>query len=266
MPALTWATNHRFWLLGMGLVVVLVAVAAGVWFFLLRSPGTQLDLRQALRLYKQDQSSGSGGANAELPPPGVYRYRTSGGENLSIGGISRSFPRATHMIVTDRGCATMQWEPLEQHVESMVACPTAGGALSIAAAPSYEEIAGIKTTTDIRCPAGTYLVPPRPVVGQRWRTTCHSPGQTVVFAGTVVGFSSVDVGSRNVPALHTRLTLSFSGTQSGINPNDYWVSLQDGIILRQMETVRVSQAAGPLGSVHYGEKMAITLTSLTPDR
>ena len=36
MPVLTWATNHRFWVLGLGvLAAVLVAVAAGVWFFLL---------------------------------------------------------------------------------------------------------------------------------------------------------------------------------------------------------------------------------------
>jgi hypothetical protein len=265
MPALTWATHHRFLALGMGFAVILVAVAAGVWFFLLRSPGTQLDLRQALRLYK-DQQPKSGGANAQLPPPGVYRYRTSGGESLSIGGISRSFPPATDMIVTDSSCATMKWEPLEQHIEGMVACPTANRALSIASAPSYEEIAGIKTTTDIRCPSGTYLVPPHPTVGERWKTTCHSPGQNTVFAGSVIGFTSVKVGGQNVPALHTRLTLSFSGSQSGTNPNDYWVSLKDGIILRQRETVAVSQAAGPLGSVHYGEQMAIALTSLTPLR
>ena len=202
----------------------------------------------------------------QLPPPGVYRYRTSGGESLSIGGISRSFPPATEMIVTDSSCATMKWEPLEQHIEGMVTCPTANRTLSIAAAPSYEEIAGIKTTTDIRCPSGTYLVPPHPTVGERWKTTCHSPGQNVVFDGSVVGFTSVKVGGQNIPALHTRLTLSFSGSQSGTNPNDYWVSLQDGIILRQRETVAVSQAAGPLGSVHYGEQMAIALTSLTPLR
>ncbi len=266
MPVLTWATHHRFWLLGMGVVVVLVAVAAGVWFFLLRSPGTQLDLRQALRLYKQDQSAKADGGGAHLPPPGVYRYRTSGGETLSIGGISRTFPASTEMIVTDSSCTTMKWEPLEQHIEGLVACPTANQALSIASAPSYEEIAGIKTTTDILCPRGTYLVPPRPTVGERWKTTCHSPGQTVVFAGTVVGFTSVKVSGQNIPALHTRLTLSFSGSQSGINPNDYWVALQNGVILRQRETVAVSQAAGPLGSVHYGEQMAIALTSLTPIR
>jgi hypothetical protein len=69
-----------------------------------------------------------------------------------------------------------------------------------------------------------------------------------------------------VPALHTRLTLSFSGSASGTNPNDYWVSLSDGLILRQRETVDVRQSAGPLGSVRYTEQMAITLASTAPVR
>jgi hypothetical protein len=265
MSALTWATHHRFWLLGMGAVVLVAAVAAGVWFFVLRSPATQLDLRQALRLYRQAQRPGSAGF-PDLPPAGVYRYRTTGGEQLSIGGISRSFPSATNMIVTDARCATLEWIPITQHMEGLVECRQGNGALGIAEALSYEQIAGTQTTSDIRCPAGTYLVPPDPSVGDRWHTTCHSPGQNVVFSGRVLGTSSVDVGGHEVPALHTNLTLSFSGSESGTNPNDYWVSLEDGMILRQSETVDVSQRTGPLGSVRYTEQMAITLNSLTPAR
>jgi hypothetical protein len=87
-----------------------------------------------------------------------------------------------------------------------------------------------------------------------------------VFSGQVIGNALVDVGAGKEPALHTRLTLSFSGSQSGTNPNNYWVSLQNGLILRQLETVDVSQNTGPLGSVRYTEQMAITLDSVTPAR
>ena len=95
---------------------------------------------------------------------------------------------------------------------------------------------------------------------------CHATGQRVAFSGRVIGTSSINVGGRNLPALHTRLTLSFSGSESGANPTDYWVSIQDGLILRQRETVAVAQQAGPLGSVHYSEQMAIALASVTPIR
>jgi len=266
MPVLTWATQHRSWALGVGAMIVLVLVGAGLWLFVLRSPGTQVNLRQALRLYRLEQKTGGGEANAQLPPTGVYQYRTSGGEQLSIAGISRSFPATSEMIVTESGCATMKWEPLVQHMEGMVECPQRDGALDIRSAISYEEIAGTQTTSVIHCPARMYFVPPDWFVGERWQSTCHSAGENVVFSGQVIGPASVDVGGNEVPALHVRLTLSFSGSESGTNPNDYWLSLQDGLVLRQRETVDVSQKAGPLGSVRYTEQMAITLTSVAPIR
>jgi hypothetical protein len=148
----------------------------------------------------------------------------------------------------------------------LVVCARANGALGITSALSYEQIAGTATTSVIDCPAGTYFVPPHAVVGQKWHTTCHSPGETVVFSGQVLGSSSIEVGGSQVPALHTSLSLTFSGSQSGTNPNSYWISRQNGLILRQQETVDVSQKAGPLGQVHYTEQMAIALDSVAPAR
>ncbi len=269
MPALTWATQHRLWMLGAGfmsLVVVIAAVGAGVWFFMLRSTTTQVNLGQALRLYRQDQKAGVTGRKG-LPLSGVYRYKTSGSEHLSIGGISRSFPAASNMIVTQgAGCATMKWEPLEEHMEGMVECSENGGGLGMKSALSYEKIAGTQTTSVITCPARMYFVPPNPYTGERWHSTCHSTGENVEFSGQVVGKSYVKVAGARVPAVHTRIGLAFSGSESGHDPNDYWVSPQSGLILRQLETVDVSQQSGPLGSVHYTERMAITLNSVAPVR
>jgi hypothetical protein len=249
----------------MGVAVLIIAVATGAWFFFLRSPGTQLDLRQAIRLYRQNEGS-AGGTNPRLPPSGVYRYRTSGNETLSVAGIARNFPNLTNAIVTDARCATVRWEPLVQHVEGQVECPVPAGGLSLVAFPSSEQIAGVTTNMEIDCPAGTYLVPPDVAAGKHWKTTCHAPGQVAQVSGTVVGFNSVKVGGTAVPSVHTRLTMSFSGSESGTSPSDYWVSLENGMILRETESVDVLQSAGPLGSVHYTEQMAISLQSLTPAR
>ena len=142
----------------------------------------------------------------------------------------------------------------------------ADGGLGLSAALSYEQIAGTRTTDVIRCPATTYFIPPDPTPGRVWRGTCHATGQTVAVSGRIVGTSSVRVGGRAVPALHTRVTFTFSGTEAGTNPNDYWISLHNGLILRQRETVAVSQQAGPLGSVRYAEQMAITIDSMDPAR
>jgi hypothetical protein len=266
MPAFTWLNQHKFFVLGAGVVFLIVAVAVGFWFFILRDTATPVNLRQALRLYKQDQYAGKTRDASALPPPGVYRYRTTGDEQLSFGGIKRLFPAATNMIVTEDGCATEKWEPFEQHMEGIVECPLKSGAYGITTTLSYEEIAGTQTTDVIHCPSDTYLVPPNAHAGERWHSVCHSNGLNVDWSGAVIGKSAVNVGGHAVPAVHTRLTLSFSGAESGTNPNDYWISAKNGLILSQAETVDVSQSAGPLGSVRYSEQMAIKITSATPVR
>ena len=268
MSALGWAAQHRLLLVGTGILVLIGLAAAGVWFFILQSPGTQVSLRQAIRTYRQDQTSAKTDNEADLPASGVYRYRTTGGEHLSFGGVSRQFPASSEMIVTDQhGCATMKWEPLVQHMEGLVVCPGPDGALKIASTSSYEEIVGIVTKSVVRCPAGTYLVPPNAKPGDHWRTTCHGThDEQVVFSGRVVGKATVDVGRHRDQAIHTHLTLQFSGAESGTNPNDYWVTAGTGLILRQDETVAVAQQAGPLGSVHYTEQMGIALEAAAPTR
>jgi hypothetical protein len=269
MPVVTWASQHRIWTVGIGLLslaAILTAIAAGLWYFVLRSPSTQVNLSQAIRLYRHAQK-GTQDDSGDLPAIGVYRYTTSGSEHLSFGGISRAFPATSDMIVTtSSGCVTMKWEPLVQHIEGLVECPSKGGGTTARSASSFEDIAGSRTTSIIDCPATAYLLPSTPSIGARWHATCHSAGSTVGFTGRIVGYSYVDVGKTEVPAIHTHIVFTFSGSESGSNPNDYWISSKDGLILRQSETVDVSQKAGPLGSVRYTEQMTIALRSLSPTR
>jgi hypothetical protein len=265
MPVLTWMNSHRLWSLGT-VCILLIGAAAAFWFFVLRSPGTPVGVQQALRYYRTAQRSKSNGQKSTLPPSGVYQYGTSGGESLSLGGISRSFPAVSDLIVIDARCATMAWEPLEQHIEELVECPLSQGGFGAASFSSYEEIAGTKTTDRIQCPANTYFVPPHPFVGEQWRAECSSTAQRVGLTGRVVGRAPIDVGGHSVSALHARITLDFSGSETGTNPNDYWIDPTDGLILRQHETVGIYQKAGPLGSVRYAEQMTIGIDSEVPIR
>jgi hypothetical protein len=265
MPVVTWINSHRLWTLGT-VCILLLGAAAAFWFFVLRSPGTPVGVQQAIRYYRQTQRSKAAESKTTLPPSGVYRYGTSGGESLSIGGITRSFPTLTDLIVTDGRCATMAWEPLEQHVEEIVECPMRQGGFAATSFSSYEEIAGTKTTDRITCPATTYFVPPHPFTGERWHAECSSTGQRIGLEGRVMGTAPIDVGGHSVSALHARITLDFSGSETGTNPNDYWIDPTDGLILRQHETVAIYQKAGPLGSVRYAEQMTIGIDTEVPLR
>lgn len=267
MGPLDWVAHHRLLALAIGTTTLIVLVVVAVWYFLLRSPATQIDLGQALHFYRQEQKRGQAGGSRNLPPTGVYRYRTTGGEQLSFAGISRSFPGSTNLIVTQAAkCATLNWEPITQHTEGWVECLQNGGGLSITSSPSYEQIAGTQNSTVLSCESGTYFVPPHPFVGERWHTACHMPGEKIVFSGDVLAIASVKIGALTVPALHTHITLVFSGSESGTNPSDFWVSSLNGLILREHETADLSQQAGPLGSVRYAEQMTIGLTSMIPVR
>lgn len=265
MPLLHWIGQHRLWALGTGVTVLVVVAAVGVWFLGLHSPGTRLGMDEALHLYRARQAPSAVGGRRSLPPPGVYRYRTTGDEALSIGGISRRFPATTEMIVTDARCASVSWVPFTQHVESFVECPAPGGAMSMVASTSHEDIAGVSTDERITCPTSAYLVPPSSV-GSRWTATCRAAGQTVGFGGRVVGTGAIEVDGRSVPAVHIRVTLSFAGSESGTNPTDYWIDIDDGLIVREEEQVAMADRAGPLGSVHYAERMSLTALSLSPRR
>ena len=200
-----------------------------------------------------------------LPASGVYRYSTVGSEHLSIG-ISRTYPSVTSMVVTDGACTHMDWIPLTQHEEGLVACPDPGGGLSVTSSSSTEVVAGITTNTPITCPRTAYLIPPDPVSGKRWSATCRSGGHPVRLSGEVVGPATIDVAGQRIPALHTNLVFTFVGPERGSNPNGFWLDPKNGLILRQVETASIAQQAGPLGSVHYGETLAITLRTTTPLR
>jgi hypothetical protein len=265
MPVLNWIHHHKLLSVGGGMAVLVVLALGGLWYFLVRSPGTPIDLRQALLQYRQHEVGRAVVGAPGLPPAGVYTFRTSGDEQISVAGIDRAFPAVTRMVVTDGRCATVDWEPFEQHREEMVVCPTAGASLSMTSTVTYEEIAGLRTTTRIRCAAGGYVVPPSSA-GSEWHTTCHAPGQTVTLHGRLLGTAGITVDGHRVPALHTRVTLTFAGSQAGTNPTDYWVSATDGLILREQEHVDIAQSVAGLGSIRFTESMAVSLLSTTPRR
>src|SRR5580658_4348638 len=101
VQAWSWVQNHR-WLSILFLAVFIVGSAGGTcWAVFFRTVASPVSLRDALRQYRRDLT-GSQTSNSGRPlSDGVFSYRTTGGESLSILGVARSFPSATTMIVTN---------------------------------------------------------------------------------------------------------------------------------------------------------------------
>jgi hypothetical protein len=257
-----WVQQHRL-LTVLILAFLIVSTAGGTaWALVFRTVSSPVGLREALRIYRREQTGKMlASLRNKLPAPGVYTYRTSGGEGLNLVGVQRSFPSTTSMIVADARCATVSWVPITQHTEMTTVCSEPGGALSVPRLVTDESIAGTTSTSTVTCPATAYLLPPSVHPGERWAVTCSqvSPAEKVSMEGLALGTSTLEVGGHPVTVEHTRFTLTFTGSEQGTNPTDFWIVPGDGLIVREHETVSVNQ-----GSVHYSETMRATLRSLSP--
>ena len=259
-----WVQQHRL-LSVLVLATLIISTAGGTaWALVFRTVSSPVGLRDALRIYRREQTEKVlTSLRNRLPAPGVYMYRTSGGEGLNLVGVARSFPSTTSMIVADGRCATVSWVPITQHTEATTVCDGTDGALTVPRLVTDESIAGTTATSTIDCPATAYLLPPAARPGQRWAVTCSlaNPAEKVGLTGEALGPSTLTVGGHAVSVEHIRFTLTFTGPDHGTNPTDFWIVPSSGLIVREHETVRVNQ-----GSVLYNEDMDATLTGLDPVR
>ena len=259
-----WVQQHRL-LSILILAFVIVGSAGGTaWALVFRTVSSPVGLREALRIYRREQTEKMFQTLRDhLPSPGVYSYRTAGGESLSLMGMARSFPSTTSMIVTEGSCATVSWVPITQHTETTTECAGAKGGFSTPRLVTTESIAGTDTTSTIVCPATAYLLPPDAVTGEKWSATCalQSPSEKVMLTGEALGRSTMTIGRQAVTVEHTRFTLTFKGGQAGTNPTDFWIVPSSGLIVQEKERVAVTS-----GGVGYSENMVSTLTNLTPLR
>jgi hypothetical protein len=261
-----WVQQHR-WLSIIVLAFVIVSCAGGTaWALVFRTVSSPVGLREALRMYRREQTEKMlSTLRTRLPAPGVYTYRTRGGEGLSLMGVQRSFPDSTSMIVTGDRCAAVSWVPITQHTETTTMCTGPAGSLTESSVVSNESIAGTSTTSKLTCPSTAYVIPPDVRTGQRWRATCSmdNPAERVSLHGRALGRATVSVGGTSVSAEHTRVTFVYGhGALRGTSPTDFWIVPDSGLIVREHESVGVTQ-----GGVHYSEDMDTTLRGgLSPDR
>ncbi len=271
--------QHHRWLSITFLAVFIIATAGGTcWAVFFRTVASPVSLRDALRLYRQDVTSSlTTGPHGPLAA-GVFGYRTTGGESLSILGVSRSFPSDTNMLVTNTPataadsavggeCSVVSWVPITQHTETTTVCPTviantqgkASPAISVPQFVTYEAISNTVSTTTITCGSAAFLVPPDAAKGESWSAICHESGSTakVVLNGKDLGPAIVNVAGQAISTTHVHLSIDFTGTDVGTSPEDFWLS--NGRIVQQSETVDILQ-----GGVKYHEQMSATLTSLAP--
>ena len=200
---------------------------------------------------------------AGLPAPGVYRYRTTGGERISFLDYRRSYSSTTVRIVTRRGCGVreQQWF-LVQHEEYYDRCP--GGALaSYGTDIAYWWTHGTQT---FRCdPGGSFDMAGRQP-GDRVTWQCHDEDTRAAQVTEYVGDEDVTVAGHAVRARHTQWVTTFSGATVGAATVDDWFDPATGLVLRERRAIGLRVGSPFVGKVSYVDQSEFTLESLTPNR
>jgi hypothetical protein len=196
-----------------------------------------------------------------LPEPGVYQYRTTGGEHVSFLDYRRHYTRTTMRVVTRRGCGVREehWF-LVQHLEYYDRCADM--------LPSYgTDIAYWWThgTQDFECGPGSFDMG-KGVPGDRVTWDCRDEDTRAAQTTEYLGDEEVVVDGQAVRARHTRWSTVFSGATRGTAIVEDWFHPANGLVLRERRSIGLRVGSVFVGTLAYIDTSEFTLLSLEPAR
>ncbi len=196
-----------------------------------------------------------------LPVPGVYRYRTTGGERVSFLDYKRDYSPVTMRIVTRRGCGVRETQLfLVQHVEYYDRCGERLVAYGTDIAYWWTH-----GTQDFRCDGGSFDgAGMRP--GDRVEWDCADEDTTAHQITEYVGDEEVEVDGRRVPARHTRWTTIFSRATEGTAVVDDWFDPRTGLVLVERRNIGLRVGSPFVGELAYIDVSDYVLLSTDPER
>jgi hypothetical protein len=261
-----------------GVVVVLMIGAAVLAVLWRRSGAHEVSTAEARRRYRQSASSTQPVRAAVLrPAAGVYVYRGSGTEQLSLPPKSQQQGPEMPATVTHRGdgCWTFRLDYSNQHWQTWIYCPRNGGLVE-RGGQTFERWDFVFTkydsTSTFTCDPPSVVIRARVHSGDRWDQECRGTSSGTTGEGVTSGpytvvddDASVVVGGTRVPAYHFRQERTLSGSQQGTQTTELWFAKKTGLPLRNERSV-VVRTDTVVGSSTYTERGSFELTSLKPRR
>jgi hypothetical protein len=260
--------HHRRWPWIVGAVAVILLAPALV-FVLTGDTAHEVSLGQAL----QRLGGQGGGAAGDRPAPGVYEYRGSGTESLSVPPITQREGPLMPGTVTLQGanCWVLRIDYSTHHWQTYDYCRhvadtwEAGGQTWDLVAIGPINVTNLATLT---CVPGTMLLPANAVPGQEWHGRCS--GTSTAVSGTVVsagpyrylGPATVSVGGRQVQTVKFLRLRTDSGPQVGTERTELWLDPATGLPVRLRQSITVHTKT-PFGNSDYTQSGDLALVSMT---
>ena len=259
-------------------VIAVVVIGAASVFVVLwrRSSAHELSTGDALRRFRQNSSTQPAPVSVLRPAAGVYLYRGSGSEHLSLPPKSQGQgPRMPGTVTQSaNGCWTFRIDYSTQHWQTWNYCPRDGGLVELGG-KTFEHwnfvFTAYDSTSTFTCDPASVTIRTAMHPGDEWHQQCRgtssgTKGEAITSGPYVfVGDEVVVVGNARVPAYHFRQQRTITGSQTGSQTTDLWFARNNGLPLRNARVATVHTDT-VVGSSTYTERGNFQLDSLQPQR
>ena len=257
--------------------VVLVVLAGGGAFAYLwsRSGARAVSSSEAIERFRHQDPAGS--EIVAGPLPGVYAYRGTGIESISVPPKSQSEGPAMPGTVVRQagGCFEFRIDFSDHHWQSWDYCVHDGALVSPTRAGYYnwDFVAfHVDDTSTFACSPVITTVPDPIVAGAASKVACTGSNDKlstgpVAMVGTsrLVRSGDIRVGTQTLAAVLVAEHVTFSKGQSGSNDTSTWFAVSTGLPLRGTWHTKVSTTS-PVGISTLDAHGDFALSSLTPSR
>jgi hypothetical protein len=241
------------------LALALMVAAADLFLLWGRTLATPVGAEAAAAGYLTGEPAPPGAWSGPGPPPGVYRYRTTGYERIDRFGIERPYPPETVRVITWRGgCRWRETVPIfTQHVETYDFCTSAADADDFASSTSLTYFLVPGTQRFACAPTGRRLLTGHPPgTARSWR--CVQGTSVSANTTVLVGTETVSTGAGPVPTRHLRLLTALSGRSTGGAVRDLWLT-PDGLVVKEEREVSLRVRSPFVGLLTYEERASFLL-------
>ena len=200
-----------------------------------------------------------------LPPDGVYRYQTTGGEQVSILGASHKYPSETYASVhRGSGCQWgMEFDVVQEHIDRRTQCSQSGSLLQLDQSRSVSFF-GVTQASDYTFTPAQLMVQVGEAAGSGRDSFCSGSMGTAKLRVTDLGHQTVMIGGQTVDIVHVVVDGVLSGKARGKTHDDQLVDAKTGMIVSWSRWVD-SYADTSFGTnVHYTEQASFVLESMIP--
>lgn len=202
----------------------------------------------------------------ELPVEGVYAYRTTGGERISLFGAHHDYPERTFATVRHLGgCG---WEArndvVAEHVDIRTLCNDDRSFLQTRQERQVTFF-GKKDGARMDCEPPLNLYTAGDKSGTRTKTVCSDgEGSDVHLTSVFLGTDTLVIGGERIEALHVLDEGTCTGRVEGTSVDELWLHPRTGLTLKWHREVDTIANAFGGAKVHYTEEATFALESLEP--